>query len=212
MKRILALAFAGLLAMSAPAEAAKYVTFDVKSASGELHVTFDSQAWIRQTNPFIVGTNYYVTPQNLRFVWGSYPDPSYDYNTTRAGKTVFSVDLFLPTVDLSASSFSYTFKPTFNGFLESFWFQYVLLERTPPDVYDNYLNLIPVDQVQVTGADTAPGGVGWSYSFVSRDLPPFIEVPGVPETPIWAMMLGGFGAIGALLRRKGRRWRSVSAG
>jgi len=199
MKHALALAFASLFAASAPAQAARYITFEVTSIRGHARATFDTQTTPPNTPINAQGGNWWAKYFNDNFVWSFVNiDAHTDYDFVGVGWSVIQGTAYFPAIDYSQPSFSYSFTPPFTGeSSHSSWYEAAQIFG-PGNIDNSRYAYFAVDDITITGSDD-PHGVsdGPIYDLDSRALPP------VPEPSTWAMMICGVGAIGAIVRRKG---------
>lgn len=198
MKRILALAFASLLAMSVPAQAARYLQFSF-TGRGTFTVTVDTLTMPQnQTYTF---SGYVGGPYDINFSYYSY---ALSLRATRVlptdcycidiYQTIYAVANYINNpFDTSPSQFSYVSLPP-GSYAD--WSEDVQFYDSHIGTFAEYVTDFPITDFRLTGSDDTIGPLGVTYTW----LPPYL-----PEPSAWAMMLGGFSVVGALVRRKRRR-------
>jgi len=188
MKRTLALAFAGLVALSAPAQAARYIQV-VLNGPAIVTTNFDMQS----TTPGYVEirSGYNLTYSTLTL------DGFYFYTNTASGIWEYAATQFAP-LDYSPANFSYTIKPSMMVYG---WWDHFYQPANATRYYPAAEIYRPLDSVIIKGSDTPFGPTGVGYVLTSNW---FYGVE-LPESSTWAMLLAGFGAIGAHVRRTVRR-------
>jgi len=206
MKRTIALAFASLLAMSAPAQAARYLKFSV-SALGRGTVTAVVDTSLCASDPNCkqhfagVPSQIYWTLADGSVI--TYDNESWSTNVSIGisrslppqyppGTWTQTLDLnaYWPSkpVDFSASSFNFgSVTPPYGS-----WQEYIDVNIFPSG-FASHNESFPITGVSIEGSDSPLGALGIFYDWHPLSL---------PESSTWAMMIVGVGATGGMMRRK----------
>ena len=185
MKRVFGMALAGVAAMAAmPAQAAHYFgaysSFGGAPAAATLSITTsDSLNAFGGFDVLALGGD--VDGDTITGLSGVASTPGTAYSAD--GRFIYDNILFTsaPAVDYWGLLFTTASGTEYNLFSDS------------PTVFELY---------SAVGGNFSDHSLG-TFTLATRNLPPLNATAGaVPETSTWAMMLVGFGAMGAILRRR----------
>lgn len=181
-------------------------TFEVTSATLQL----SGYSNFGETGTVITGyytyayTAYGVGYYSYSCGWGSTCYASYYYAYTAYATAPYyaPVDLTVDTLTLSSGADLSSGSDVLTGYPQSYYgslvAQLVLGAGSLADANSTGM-------INFTGAASTNNSINLTGASLSLELEQLTSISGVPEPSTWAMMLVGFGAMGAALRRQRRR-------
>jgi hypothetical protein len=198
MTRLTALAAAATLALAAPATAATLIDFNSLAGGASVTNQFAAQGVLFSTRS---GTTISNAAISVYFPCCGTPDPALgnSVNGTGGDQEYLIISFITPVSNLSFGYDNYGTQYLANS-IKAYDIDNNLIQTrsATPGVADNALETINFTVSDISYVEIRQSGPGWMFAIDN------IRFGGsaVPEPGSWAMLIAGFGLIGAAMRRR----------